>query len=661
MRLFSLCLSFIGLSIFFSNTAASAISQDIVIRQVQASGAEGARYEFVEIENTSNTDVDITGWSIEYVSSSGLRTTKLKTFTTSLDYGRIFLPSGNSEAVVSDSVKNTLGTEIDFFKPIISATKGTIRIVNAAGEVVDIVGWGDTVGYESEPFQESLDDGVLRRIQPDSDINKVDFALIPYDQASYEYGNTAEYVDVCTNTPEMDVTPPDGMVLSGDGVCSPAVVDVCPGLTEVYETVPDGYVLQDGACVPQPDDIDDETVSDDATTEDDTATPNDSEDAEEGDVLAEDESGATVESDEDDVVGIPGITQDEDDSPLVVYLPLYITELLPNPAGSDTGEEYIEIYNSSEHVIEGKDYYIKIDEKKYSLVDTSFAAQSYTVIKSADLPFQLVNSIGKEVTLYSIDDILHSKSTVYTDAQDDIAWTYYNDVWQYMKPSPARAATENDVIIGKDTLTDEVKVVESVVQDDVEKVAKKATVKQCNSDQYRNPETNRCKKKAIPVKLTPCTSGQYRHSETNRCRNIVPASANLRACLPGQYRSPQTNRCRNITTAVARLKACKEGQVRSPLTNRCKSIVQSSSKHVPCKPGYARNPETNRCKKSENLIASTRAGTYPVQPVEDNDVQKTHNWWPLLFLIAVGSLYGVWEYRHEIKQRLRMVKNKDTV
>jgi hypothetical protein len=49
------------------------------------------------------------------------------------------------------------------------------------------------------------------------------------------------------------------------------------------------------------------------------------------------------------------------------------------------------------------------------------------------------------------------------------------------------------------------------------------TLKPCADDQFRNPDTNRCKKIASDedIALADCGEGRERNPETNRCRNIV--------------------------------------------------------------------------------------------------------------------------------------------
>lgn len=51
-----------------------------------------------------------------------------------------------------------------------------------------------------------------------------------------------------------------------------------------------------------------------------------------------------------------------------------------------------------------------------------------------------------------------------------------------------------------------------------------SSLKPCSSDQFRNPETNRCKKIDSGYQLKPCDKGEERNPETNRCRMVRGAS-----------------------------------------------------------------------------------------------------------------------------------------
>jgi len=69
----------------------------------------------------------------------------------------------------------------------------------------------------------------------------------------------------------------------------------------------------------------------------------------------------------------------------------------------------------------------------------------------------------------------------------------------------------------------------------------------CAPNQERNPETNRCRLiDRGDHELAPCGEGRERNPETNRCRQVQTASAELTPCGEGRERNPETNRCRTV-------------------------------------------------------------------------------------------------------------------
>ena len=77
--------------------------------------------------------------------------------------------------------------------------------------------------------------------------------------------------------------------------------------------------------------------------------------------------------------------------------------------------------------------------------------------------------------------------------------------------------------------------------------------------------------------LKPCRDDQYRNPETNRCKSIASASSTLKPCAADQYRNPETNRCKKISSSSSSLKPCRSDQERNPETNRCKKVIKDTA------------------------------------------------------------------------------------
>ena len=174
----------------------------------------------------------------------------------------------------------------------------------------------------------------------------------------------------------------------------------------------------------------------------------------------------------------------------------------------------------------------------------------------------------------------------------------------------------------------------------------------CQSGHERNA-LGRCVKIAIPPVESPCPVGQYRHPETRRCRKIETAKT-ITPCKDGYYRSEETGRCRSIASAAAKtLKPCPEGQFRNSSTGRCKKIASTDDIAKECPEGFERNPQTKRCRKikSASMPAVGSAAAEVKQVAGD-----TWGWWVFggVSLLAVG--YGVWQWRWEISQFVRKIR-----
>src|SRR5690606_22837500 len=226
---------------------------------------------------------------------------------------------------------------------------------------------------------------------------------------------------------------------------------------------------------------------------------------------------------------------------------LALTEILPNPAGTDDGNEFIEIYNPGTDEVILESCQLKVGTKVFQFdVDEIIEAKQHKAFFDSKTGLTLVNSAGGEVVLIMDDEEL---SVVYPgDLKDDVSWGELSGKWQQTLPTP-NAPNQN------------------------------LPAEETNSEGKGSG-------------LGPCPAGKFRNPETNRCKNIETASS-LKPCSPGQVRNPDTNRCRSLTSSASSLVPCKPGQIRNPETNRCRSVAGASSSLAPCQPGYERNPETN--------------------------------------------------------------------
>jgi hypothetical protein len=148
--------------------------------------------------------------------------------------------------------------------------------------------------------------------------------------------------------------------------------------------------------------------------------------------------------------------------------------------------------------------------------------------------------------------------------------------------------------------------------------------------------------------LKACAVNQYRSPDTNRCR-VVASSPSLAACKDGQYRSEETNRCRSIATDAAAVKTCSDDQVRNPDTGRCKKIA-TVDEIKDCGEGRERNPATNRCR---NVVATASSNLTGGVRLASASAASVLGWWAAGIVAFVACGYAALEWRGEIGQWVR--------
>ncbi len=201
---------------------------------------------------------------------------------------------------------------------------------------------------------------------------------------------------------------------------------------------------------------------------------------------------------------------------------LRITEILPNPVGSDSGKEFIEIFNLTSQTVDLAGCSLRVGSAQLQLSGL-LEPTSYRAFYGLTLP----NSAGGTVDLLSDTEVIDSV-TYPGDLHDNEAYGLIEDEWHR-----GLVATPDQ----KNTLS-------------TSTPSKAGESAQCPPGKFRNPTTNRCRNIASTSSgLTPCKPGQQRNPATNRCRNIASASKQLAPCKEGQERNPETNRCRNVAAA----------------------------------------------------------------------------------------------------------------
>lgn len=159
---------------------ASTTSEPILIVEVQTASSASATDEFVEIINSANHDVDVTGWQLQYKSATGTDWSVKATLNG-------LLPSRHRYLLATDFIESSHTIKSGF-----AAGGGHIRIANSRDETVDQVGWGTAESADAaaalapsggETLKRSIDeDGFFI----DSDDNSSDFFISPSPSPTFD-------------------------------------------------------------------------------------------------------------------------------------------------------------------------------------------------------------------------------------------------------------------------------------------------------------------------------------------------------------------------------------------------------------------------------------------------------------------------------------------
>lgn len=565
---------------FSSMYVAQAASVSVMISQVQTggSGTGTAGQEFVELYNRGMQDVDVTGWCATYSSAADGSPSTIACISAPDGTTRVWLKAGMYATFVSPDYKNATGFGGDglfTYAGGMAGTGGHLRLLDGSKNEVDRLGWGTASHSEGASAPAPAGGKVLQRnglggMLQDTDDNAADFAVAAPTMHAGGLYEVMTIVDVCPNLDGAQAAVPDGLIVDASGVCVvPPPHDECPNVAGMQADVPYGNAKDgDGNCV----------------------------------------YDACVNIDGVQAVIPDGYESlDSYDCTLQSYT-IELTELLPNPAGADSGNEFAELYNPNPFPVKLSGYIVQFGanfEKSYNVPGYLLQPGEYVAFGNQDIGYTLVNSQSR-VRLVAPAGVTVSETPLYANPPDGQSWALIDGVWQYTNRSTPGAANL------------------ASAEDEVSDTAATASA---------------------------CPAGKYRNPLTNRCRNIEADAAVIAACDVDQYRNPETGRCKKIAT-VGGLTPCKDGQYRSEETNRCRNIEAASANLTPCKEGQERNPDTNRCR---NVAAtSVPNAAFAVQPVADS-AKAFVGWWALGGVGVAALGYAGWEWRREVLNVIRKV------
>ena len=159
--------------------AAYAASPTVVVAEVYGGGGNSGatlRSDFVELFNRASTPVDLTGWKVSYWSAAGTTASSTLLSGTIAAGGRYLVKEadGANTGATALPIPDAIGTLT------MSASAGRVAVVDAAGAIVDLVGYGSTATFfeGSGPAPGTTNSTSVSRIDAcvDTDQNATDFA-----------------------------------------------------------------------------------------------------------------------------------------------------------------------------------------------------------------------------------------------------------------------------------------------------------------------------------------------------------------------------------------------------------------------------------------------------------------------------------------------------
>lgn len=545
--------------ILLTGNSAQAFGLSPVISHVKTGETGFASNEFVAIYNNSESSINVTNWCIAYSPASDASTSTLACLQSGKTDINLVLAPFSYARFSSTEFKNSIPSFIPdaLFAAGISGTSGHVRLYDAGKNELDRLGWGAALNPEGVAVPSHGSGFVFQRsgvanslFLQDSNHNKTDFSsALLVTIPSSGVVEEQIIIDSCPNIDNVQQALPDDYFLDSAGNCTQ---DQCDNIAGLQSTVPLGYESMDGTnCT---------------------------------------EHVLNLES-----------------------AILQITELLPNTSSTDTGNEFIEIYNPNDRAIDLSGYKLQLGplySKSYALQDQILQPSSYASFSDTLTGLVLPNSSSSVRLLAPNGDVVSETDTYYSP-KDDEAWSSINGLWQFTnQPTPGST--------------------------NVSSLGIASTIGNSSEE------------------LEPCEVGKYRNPETNRCKTIESSDEELQACKLGQARNIETNRCRSLLAGADSLVPCKEGQERNSETNRCRTIALNASALVPCDAGEERNAETNRCRKTSVLGDNTVAS---VQDIPASNF-RSFNWWILGGLLAGVASYGVYEWRRELARAFAKIRFK---
>lgn len=215
-------------SCWFGNLLAASAGH-VVISEVQTGSTTDASKEFIELYNPQAVSQSLAGWTVEYASATGTTWTKKASLSASIVPHGFYLVATSGYAVPDAVLTSGL-----------AASGGHVRLKDAGGQVVDLVGWGTATHAEGHAVDAPVAGGSVERLPgrlsevagngQDTDDNSADFVL----REVAEPQNVLSAIEDPANTPTIEPDPVDNGSAEDVTITPPVYLAV-----QVSEALPD--------------------------------------------------------------------------------------------------------------------------------------------------------------------------------------------------------------------------------------------------------------------------------------------------------------------------------------------------------------------------------------------------------------------------------------
>ncbi|MSS46506.1 ExeM/NucH family extracellular endonuclease [Cutibacterium sp. WCA-380-WT-3A] len=218
--------------------ADAAAADHVVINEVYGGGGNAGAtwtHDFVELLNPTSSDISVQGWALEYLTAQG-KVANTCTLQGSVKAGGYFL----IQEAKGNGGNTSLPTPDALCTASMSATQGSVRLNNASGATLDLVGYGAAAAVETHAAPApSSTSSISRRDGTDTDDNSSDFTV--GDPTPMNSGSGSVPSATATPTPSSPANPAQIPIsqIQGVGPTSPMVnktVSTLGVVTATYAT-----------------------------------------------------------------------------------------------------------------------------------------------------------------------------------------------------------------------------------------------------------------------------------------------------------------------------------------------------------------------------------------------------------------------------------------